>query len=138
LITIGTLTVDESGTGQLQQPVEGVQVQHVVGQAIVLYTQQVPATRANTSPPTRTVGDPRSGQSRDVQDTIGDPQAAQQARAADGAATPETSGANQPNGSPTPIAAGTIRLVSDATSTNPSGAGTPPSANLPSSGQELR
>ena len=40
---IGTLTVDQSGTGRLQQTVEGVQVQDVVGQAIVLYSSSASA-----------------------------------------------------------------------------------------------
>jgi hypothetical protein len=135
LITIGTLTVDESGTGRMQQPVEGVQVQHVVGQAIVIYMQQVPA--GTTLPPNPVVGDPRSGQSRAIQQTIGDPQATRQARAAERAATLQSSDTNQPNGSPTPVAAGTIRLVSDQRSTAP-GVGAQPAASLPASGEELR
>jgi hypothetical protein len=36
---IGTLTVDQSGTGRMQQKVESAQVRNVVGQAIVLYSQ---------------------------------------------------------------------------------------------------
>ena len=36
---IGTLTVDQSGTGRMQQKVETVQVRNVVGQAIVIYSQ---------------------------------------------------------------------------------------------------
>jgi hypothetical protein len=42
---IGTITVDQSGTGRMQQKVEGMQVRNVVGQAIVLYSQ------AASSPP---------------------------------------------------------------------------------------
>jgi len=36
---IGTITVDQSGTGRMQQRVESAQVRNVVGQAIVLYSQ---------------------------------------------------------------------------------------------------
>ena len=38
LSQIGTITIDQSGTGRMQQRVEGVQVRNVVGQAIVLYS----------------------------------------------------------------------------------------------------
>jgi len=46
---IGTLTVDQSGTGRLRQKVESVQVRNVVGQAIVLYSQNgsAPNTTSN-------------------------------------------------------------------------------------------
>ncbi len=42
---IGTLVIDQSGVGRLQQKVETLQVRSVVGQAIVIYAQQggVPA-----------------------------------------------------------------------------------------------
>jgi hypothetical protein len=46
---IGTLTVDQSGTGRLQQVVEGVSVQDVVGQAIAIYSTN--ATQPNTTLP---------------------------------------------------------------------------------------
>jgi hypothetical protein len=36
---IGTITVDQSGTGRMQQNIESMQVRNVVGQAIVLYSQ---------------------------------------------------------------------------------------------------
>jgi PDZ domain len=36
---VGMLTIDESGTGRLQQVVEGLQVQNVVGQSIVIHSQ---------------------------------------------------------------------------------------------------
>jgi hypothetical protein len=38
-IPVGTLTVDQSGTGRLQQIVEGVRVQDVIGQAILIHSQ---------------------------------------------------------------------------------------------------
>jgi hypothetical protein len=39
VLRIGTFTVDQNGTGRLQQVVESVAVQDVVGQAIVIYAQ---------------------------------------------------------------------------------------------------
>lgn len=48
-IPVGMLTVDQSGTGRLQQTVEGVLVRDVVGQAIVLYIQA--ASAPTTLPP---------------------------------------------------------------------------------------
>jgi len=46
---VGILTVDESGTGRMQQTVEGVRVRHVVGQSIVIISQ---ANETQTLPPT--------------------------------------------------------------------------------------
>jgi hypothetical protein len=48
-VRIGTLTVDQSGTGRLQQTVEGVQVQGIVGQALVIYSTNASSNR--TLPP---------------------------------------------------------------------------------------
>jgi hypothetical protein len=48
-IRIGTLTVDQSGTGRLQQTVEGVQVQGIVGQALMIYSMNAMPNR--TLPP---------------------------------------------------------------------------------------
>jgi hypothetical protein len=38
-LQIGTLSVDQSGTGRMQQHVEGVQVEAVIGQAIAIYSE---------------------------------------------------------------------------------------------------
>lgn len=46
---VGTLTVDQSGTGRLQQVVEGVQVQNVIGQALIFVAQPTPTD--TTLPP---------------------------------------------------------------------------------------
>jgi len=46
---IGTLTVDQSGTGRMQQTAEAMQVRDVVGQAIVLYSPS--ANQQQTLPP---------------------------------------------------------------------------------------
>jgi len=46
---IGTITVDQSGTGRMQHVVEGMQVRNVVGQALVIYTSGT--TPAVTLPP---------------------------------------------------------------------------------------
>jgi len=66
---IGTLVVDQSGTGRLQQVVEGVQVRDVVGQAIVIYA---PVRPPETAPPpntnvsgTRARGNPTTAASGD-------------------------------------------------------------------------
>jgi hypothetical protein len=42
LAEIGILTIDQSGTGRLQQVVEGIQVRDVVGQAILIYPPTAP------------------------------------------------------------------------------------------------
>jgi hypothetical protein len=138
-ITVGMLTVDASGTGRLQQVVEAVQVQHVVGQAIVIYTQQVPSD--NTLPANLDTGaaagtptppgqsDARAGRGGDA--------------AASTALPPRTpnqpalqpQGAAQPNGSHTPVAAGMIRWLSDGAPTDiAEGVEQPqePAASLPS------
>jgi membrane-associated protease RseP (regulator of RpoE activity) len=57
---IGTITVDQTGTGRMQQKVESAQVRNVVGQAIVLYSQggspqtvpNAPGTQATLAPQT--------------------------------------------------------------------------------------
>ena len=47
---IGTLVVDQTGTGRLQQKVESLQVRSVVGQAIVLYSQTAQPAPVPTAP----------------------------------------------------------------------------------------
>jgi hypothetical protein len=47
---IGTITVDQTGTGRMQQKVESAQVRNVVGQAIVLYSQGSSPQTASTAP----------------------------------------------------------------------------------------
>ena len=86
---IAPLTVDRSGTGRLQQVVEGIQVADVVGLAIVIYTEAVPP--ANPIPPGGNLVDAARPQQRG---------AAQQPAAAVAA----------PQG-PMPVAAGLIRMT---------------------------
>lgn len=115
---IGVLTVDQSGTGRMQQTVEAIQVDDVVGQAIVLYSQ--PNGKPKTLPPNL---DPT------VDPTAPDLAAGQPGNPSNGAPVAsrpasrgtELGGAGQPtagavaaptNGGPAPVAAGIIRLVS--------------------------
>jgi hypothetical protein len=109
LSQVGVLTVDQSGTGRLQQIVEGVQVADIVGQAIVLYAPAKPAPTA--IPPDANV----SG----VREAAGDPnvpaqsQAATTSRDAQRQALPAPAAAGQVDGGTQPVAAGMIRLLSD-------------------------
>ncbi|HEX3600354.1 MAG TPA: PDZ domain-containing protein [Lacipirellulaceae bacterium] len=91
---IGTLTVDQSGTGRMQHVVEGMQVRNVVGQALVIYTSGT--TPAVTLPPSL--------------DTTVDP-----AGKTAGSAPPIQQHANgvTTSGEQKPVAAGIIRLISD-------------------------
>jgi hypothetical protein len=58
-IPVGTLTVDQSGTGRMQQIVEGVRVQDVIGQAILIHSQR--AAGQTTLPPNLdTTADPQA------------------------------------------------------------------------------
>jgi hypothetical protein len=87
---IGTLTVDQSGTGRMQHVVEGIRVQNVVGQALIISSFATP--RAKTLPPNL--------------DATADPASRKPAERADVSA-PSTA-----NGT-IPAAAGIIRLISD-------------------------
>jgi hypothetical protein len=108
---IGTLTVDDSGTGRMQQVVEGVQVRDVVGQAIVLYSQtgtQPTPLPANLDPS----ADPATGA------PATNPQSARRSQSLE--PSPPSNEAAQlraqnPNvgDSQVPVAAGLIRLMSD-------------------------
>jgi hypothetical protein len=105
LTQIGILTVDQSGTGRLQQVVEGAQVADIVGQAIVIYAAAKPPQTA--IPPNPNVSGVREG--------AGDPNvpAESQATAGSRQAAPAVRGATQVNSSMQPVAAGVIRLLSD-------------------------
>jgi hypothetical protein len=109
LSQIGVLTVDQSGTGRLQQVVEGVQVAEIVGQAIVIYAPARPPQTAippdpNVSGVREGAGDPNVP--AESQATAGATQAPRQNAAA-------IAGAAQVNGATQPVAAGVIRLLSD-------------------------
>jgi hypothetical protein len=111
---IGVLTVDQSGTGRLQQIVEGVRVRDVVGQAIVIYAPAAPPQ--TTVPPNTNV----SGTRGDTTPTStpqypdGNAPAAAQPRQVPGQ-TPQQVATNTGPlaGTLVPVAAGIIRLMSD-------------------------
>jgi membrane-associated protease RseP (regulator of RpoE activity) len=88
---IGTLTVDQSGTGRMQNVVEGSQVKAVVGQAIAIYSQTSSTADQKTTLP------PNLDPTADPGDSNTD---AAQSR-----------GGQTSNGGP--VAAGVIRLIGD-------------------------
>jgi PDZ domain len=117
LALVGTLTVDQSGTGRLQQVVEGVRVRDVVGQAIVIYAPATPPT--TTVPPNTNVsgtrGETASAAATAQQQQPGNTPGTNQPRQLPGT-TPQqlaTTGPITGAGTPTPVAAGVIRLMSD-------------------------
>jgi hypothetical protein len=59
-IRIGTLTVNQNGIGRMQQIVEGVQVQDVIGQALTIYSPNL-AVGANNQSNLNPVADPITG-----------------------------------------------------------------------------
>ena len=124
LSEIGVLTIDQSGTGRLQQVVEGVQVRDVVGQAILIYPPVAPPE--TIVPPNAKVSDITGRRGAALQAGAGqrtsDAQTATAQRpapgASRGAARPlpanEGEAAVQVAGkSAKPVAGGVIRLVSD-------------------------
>ena len=97
---IGTLTVDQSGTGRMQHVVEAVQVRNVIGQAILIYSQ--------TSGPQKTLP-PNL-------DPTADPTAGSTSKAGGdvGGAAASTANTTKPTaGTSALVAGGIIRLISD-------------------------
>jgi hypothetical protein len=117
MAAIGVLTVDQSGTGRMQQMVEGVRVRDVVGQAIVIYAPAAPAT--TTVPPNTNVSGTRGEaaatptQQRRPGNVPGANQPLQQPGSVPGSASQQLAGSGPIAGSPTPVAAGIIRMMSD-------------------------
>jgi membrane-associated protease RseP (regulator of RpoE activity) len=122
---IGTLAVDESGVGRLQQIVESVSVQDVVGQAIVIYAQNNMPQPAPPATPNANA-DVRSG----VGATAAGRLEAGGLRAAQSPARGTTATGTQPTAAPAagadtlttgtnrgnatrPVAGGVIRLLAD-------------------------
>jgi hypothetical protein len=108
LSDVGILTVDQSGTGQLQQVVEGVRVADVVGQALVIYAPAQPSKTA--IPPDPNVSGVREG--------AGDPNVPAQSSTTVGRDVPRPAPSTvaadgQQSSSTTPVAAGKIQLLSD-------------------------
>jgi hypothetical protein len=107
---IGVLTVDQSGTGRMQQTVEGVQVRNVVGQAIVIFSQggtqqtTVPANLSGTAGASTTQGVTDTTSARGSQNVVDGQQ---------GAAARQQAAGQVGAGTRTPVAAGIIRLISD-------------------------
>jgi hypothetical protein len=120
-LQIGMITVDQSGSGQLQQVVEAVQVQDVVGQAIVIYAPN--ANPQATLPPNVNTEDRANVASRTAgASTVRSTQ--QPSQAADAAGLKSTTTqqrpanrapANTANANPvgenTPVAGGVIQLM---------------------------
>jgi hypothetical protein len=145
---IGTITVDQSGTGRLQQRVESAQVRNVVGQAIVLYSQ------SNSSPTTVPANLNGNAAAATGQGVVNAPQApasqtATNAITGQPAAAPQTAPSQSATpGSQVPVAAGIIQLVTDRrpppatdpqtaqTPANPAGTAEQP-ATTPPAGQNL-
>jgi hypothetical protein len=108
---IGTLTVDQSGTGRLQQTVEGVQVKDIVGQAIVLYSSS-PSANTPLPPNLDAAADPNAnpstpaGRARDaaIQNSPHVTTSSRNVATASGI------------GGQVPVAGGLIRLMSDSSS----------------------
>jgi hypothetical protein len=110
---IGLLTIDQSGTGRLQQVVEGARVRDVVGMAIVIYAPSAPAE--TTVPPNTNVSGTR-GETSAVPGqppSANDVQPASAPRQLPGGTPPQIADTGPLAGSPTPVAAGIIRLMSD-------------------------
>jgi hypothetical protein len=123
---IGTLTVDESGTGRMQQVVEGVQVRDVVGQAIVIFSQagaQPTRLPANLDPS----ADPATGPAAAPTQSA---QRSQSVKPSPPSNEAVQAGVQNPRlgNSQLPVAAGLIRLVSDR---RPAGTGVDPTGTAP-------
>jgi hypothetical protein len=114
LAQIGMLTVDQSGTGRLQQVVEGVRVRDVVGQAIVLYAPATPPV--TTVPPNANVSGTRGESAASA--TANQPQPPSNLPGPNRPRQAPAGARQQANtgplsGSPTPVAAGIIQLMAD-------------------------
>jgi len=140
---IGTITIDQSGTGRMQQKVEGVQVRNVVGQAIVLYSQGgAPQTTLPANLNGSTAGATRQGVVDSA--TARNPQGTTDANGGQGSPAAQTA-ALQPAtaGAQVPVAGGIIQLVNDrrpppTASQAPAGAAVEQPANAtPPAGQNL-
>jgi hypothetical protein len=131
---IGVLTVDQSGTGRMQQTVDGVQVRNVVGQAIVIFSQggtqqtTVPANLSGTAGASTTQGVTDTTSARGSQNVVDGQPGAARSQAAAGQAVA---------GARTPVAAGIIRLISDRRPPPTEGTNTAvaPSGTAPAAGQ---
>ncbi|HEX5472717.1 MAG TPA: hypothetical protein VFW73_12575, partial [Lacipirellulaceae bacterium] len=126
---IGTITINQNGVGRMQQTVQGMKVQNVVGQAIVIYgptgifRAHVPDSKGDVSSPSGEGGITRSS-ARSSQGNINGSQGAKNSQAAASGTTATGSGG--------PVAAGIIRLISDRRPpANGEGAARTPNVNNP-------
>jgi len=108
---IGTITIDQSGTGRMQQKLENVQVRSVVGRAIVLYSQGGPQTTL----PANLNGSAGAAKRQGVNDsTTRDSQQPTDATGGQGSAASQSAARQQATpGSQVPVAGGIIQLVTD-------------------------
>jgi len=111
-VPIGTLTVDQNGTGRLQQVVEAARVQDIVGLAIVIYSQGGETQAAQhgnlNSAEGAALRQPEGARTGNTGvSPTGNRGAGQQAGAASG--REDASGMNEGR----PVAGGTIRLMSE-------------------------
>jgi hypothetical protein len=112
LSQVGVITVDENGTGTLQQVIEGIRVRDITGQAIVIHAPSKPSESTSTANPSTTSA--RAGgvtpSNQDASDAVRSGTAANRAPqqhslpASELGQTPDSTG---------PIAAGIIRLLPD-------------------------
>jgi hypothetical protein len=118
-LQIGMLTVNQSGTGRLQQVIESVRVQDVIGQAIVIYSQNAgqPASQLNqnvnpaTGRDTNAIRPARGSQLGGASLQPGTNATNPTARVDGIGSEPATAnGVNVPNGN-VPVAAGLIRPI---------------------------
>jgi len=108
---IGTITVDQSGTGRMQQKIEAIQVRSVIGKAIVLYSQGGPQTTL----PANLNGSAGAATRQEVTDsTARGSQRSTDANGGQGSAASQTAALQQATpSSPVPVAGGIIQLVTD-------------------------
>jgi hypothetical protein len=132
---IGTLTVDQSGTGRMQQVVEGVRVQDVIGQAILIHSQGG-AGQTTLPPNLDTTADPQTALTNDPNQTV---QSAGVQSPGDAAATARATQSRVAAGTQeidsTLVAGGVIRSMSSPLPATGAGTQVNPNQPLPTDGQ---
>ena len=134
-MSIGTLTVDESGTGRMQQVVEGVQVRAVVGQAIVIHSQGQGAAPNQILPPNLDVGAAPARSERSGQATGGAGVGSQNLQQTDPTSRQVPGGSQTVGNRRLPVAGGIIQMLPDGTG-NSAGGIEQPAAVLPAQSQQ--
>jgi hypothetical protein len=108
---IGILTIDQSGTGTMQQTVAGMFVRDVAGQAIVIYAPEKPPQ--GTAPASPKASGVRTGAAADPGAAPSQPNAADSTQIASRAGRPVPGTQLQTESTATPVAAGVIQLLSE-------------------------